>query len=252
MAELIIMGSSFAVASAAADNSHLVLRADDETYLIDCAGRPVPRLKSVGVDCADLSGIIVTHFHPDHTYGLSILLMDMWLLGRKHPLKVYGYKACIDKVEALMALYDPHLWPGMFTIDYVAVAEVPNAPLFESEAFAITTTPVEHMIPCMGMRIVTKATGHVTTYSADTQPCQNVIDLAQGSDLLVHEATGEGWGHTSPRQAGEIAQQAGVKSLVLTHYDVHQPDPEAMVAEAQSAFDGEVRLAHDFMRIALE
>ncbi len=251
MAELIIMGSAFAIASAAADNSHLVLRGDNETYLIDCAGRPVPRLKSIGVDCADLSGIIVTHFHPDHTYGLSILLMDMWLLGRKHPLKIYGYKACIDKVAALMALYDPHLWPGMYAIEYVAITETPNAALLNSDEFEITTTPVEHMIPCMALRIVTKATGHVTTYSADTQPCQTVIDLADNADLLVHEATGVGLGHTSPRQAGEVAQKAGAKALILTHYDVHHPDPERMLAEAKTAFAGDVQLAYDFMRISL-
>lgn len=245
------MGSAFAVASAEADNSHLVLRAEDEVYLIDCGGRPVPRLKQAGIDCAALSGVIVTHFHPDHTYGLSILLMDMWLLGRKAPLKIYGYEACISKVAALMALYDPHLWPGMYEIEYVAVAEATGATLLESENFSITTAAMDHFIPTMALRIVAKSTGYITTYSADTQPCEALITLATGSNLLIHEATGSGDGHTTPAQAGEIAAQCGVEKLIMTHYDVFDPNPDAFITQAGQAFTGSIALAKDFMRIAL-
>ncbi|NDJ62564.1 MAG: hypothetical protein GYB67_15660 [Chloroflexi bacterium] len=64
--------------------------------------------------------------------------------------------------------------------------------------------------------------------------------------MFIHEAAGEGFGHSSARQAAEIATEAGAKSLYLIHYEVWNTDPEPLVAEAQAVFDGPVYLSRDF------
>ena len=64
---------------------------------------------------------------------------------------------------------------------------------------------------------------------------------------MIHEAAGfDGMGHTDARQAGEIASEAGAKSLYLIHYQVWNADPEPLVAEAKETFDGPVYLCKDF------
>lgn len=97
------------------------------------------------------------------------------------------------------------------------------------------------------MRIYNKHTEKTLAYSCDTMPFPGLIDLARDADVLIHEATGyDGLGHSSARQAGEIAQEAGAKSLYLIHYAVWNADPEPLVDEARETFDGPVHLCKDF------
>ena len=71
-----------------------------------------------------------------------------------------------------------------------------------------------------------------------------------GADILIHEATGKFPGHSSAKQAGEVAHLAKVGSLYLIHYDVHKAQPSKLTASAQRQFTGPVKLTFDFMRIA--
>jgi ribonuclease Z len=75
--------------------------------------------------------------------------------------------------------------------------------------------------------------------------------LSEGSDVLIHEATGESMGHSSARQAGEIARRAEVGSLYLIHYPTGKYAKGDLVAEARTTFPGVVALAKDFMVLEL-
>jgi ribonuclease Z len=90
----------------------------------------------------------------------------------------------------------------------------------------------------------------VMAYSCDTEPCQQVIDLAAGVDLLIHEAAGASPGHTSAAQAGRIARDAEAKALCLIHYPTCSFDYRSLVGLAQEVFEGDVFLAEDFMELA--
>jgi ribonuclease BN (tRNA processing enzyme) len=70
--------------------------------------------------------------------------------------------------------------------------------------------------------------------------------------VLIHEATGSSPGHTSAAQAGEVARQAEVGSLVLIHYPVYPHVNSNLEADASAHFQGPVALAEDFMRIPLD
>ena len=105
----------------------------------------------------------------------------------------------------------------------------------------------------MKVAVAALASGLVVAYSCDTAPCDSVARLAQGADLLIHEATGAvPGGHSSAAQAGEIATRAGAKRLCLIHYQVWGGvDPGALIPEAQSTFAGPVGLVQDFMEFDL-
>jgi ribonuclease Z len=87
-------------------------------------------------------------------------------------------------------------------------------------------------------------------YSADTEPCDSVQALAQGATLLIHEATTPQpfAGHTTPRQAGQVAAQAGVDRLVLVHFSPRWTMSAAQAIEEVRAggFVGDVEVGREF------
>ena len=85
------------------------------------------------------------------------------------------------------------------------------------------------------------------TYSGDTEPCPEVIQLAQNADILVHESTGKSLGHTDASQAGQIAKSAGVEKLYLIHYANGRFRDNGLIERAAQEFGGAVNLAEDFM-----
>jgi ribonuclease BN (tRNA processing enzyme) len=102
------------VADARHDNSHMVLEGEQGAVLIDCASSPLVRLEAAGIPRDRLTHLIATHFHPDHVYGLPILFMNLWLLGRHSPLAVYGLHHCLERIEHLMEDFGWSEWPNFF------------------------------------------------------------------------------------------------------------------------------------------
>jgi len=252
MTKLIVLGSSNAIPALEHENTYLVLVGKTRTVLVDCPGNPLVRLEKVGIDYNDISDIVLTHFHPDHISGLPSLLMSMWLLGRQNPLNIYGLKHTIDRMESLMGFYEWKTWPDFFLVEFVTIPDKEGVQVLATDDFTITSSPVKHIIPTIGLRFESKKSGKSLTYSCDTEPCNAVMRLAQNADVLIHEASGEFFGHSSAFQAGEIAQQAGAKSLSLIHYQTRNIDPTHLVEDAKQAFRGKVDLAKDFDVIDLD
>jgi ribonuclease Z len=115
----------------------------------------------------------------------------------------------------------------------------------DTEAVHISATPVVHgETETVALRLENRATGRSIIYSADTEPCAALARLARDADILIHEATGEHPGHSSPAQAAAIAHEAGAKQLALIHYPVRGVSLQAWRQEA-SEFPGPVILARD-------
>lgn len=247
MSKVIILGSSNAVPTLKAENTHMVVIGENRTVLVDCVSNPMVRLEQAGVDFHDLTDIIVTHFHPDHASGLPLLLMDMWLLGRKEPINIYGLPHALDRVETLMGLYNWNEWPNFFPVVFSRLPDSELTTVLDCPDFLIKSSPVHHMIPTIGLRFEFKNSNKTLAYSCDTEPCDEVVRLSEGANVLIHEATGESFGHSSARQAGEAAAKAGVGKLYLIHYLTGKFAKGNLIAEAGETFSGEVKLAKDFM-----
>ncbi|HEX9609276.1 MAG TPA: MBL fold metallo-hydrolase [Candidatus Limnocylindria bacterium] len=116
----------------------------------------------------------------------------------------------------------------------------------------MSLTPVEtqHYIPCWGFRA--EADERLIAYTADTGPCDALLDLATDADLLVSEATlrsvdedaapPQPRGHLLPAEAGDAARAAGARRLLLTHLPI---DDGAAWArdEAAAAYGRDVEVA---------
>ncbi|GAB1689499.1 ribonuclease Z [Krasilnikovia sp. M28-CT-15] len=99
--------------------------------------------------------------------------------------------------------------------------------------------------------------GQRFAFVMDTGLCDSVYALADGADLLVIESTflaadaalAAQVGHLTAGQAGAVARESGVRTLVLTHFSQRYPDARAFLDEARAQFAGEIVLAEDLMRV---
>jgi ribonuclease Z len=99
--------------------------------------------------------------------------------------------------------------------------------------------------------------GQRFAFVMDTRLCDGVHELAEGADLLVIESTfvdadarlAEDHGHLTAGQAARVAAEAGVRTLVLTHFSQRYPDLNQHLAEARKHFDGEIVVAEDLARV---
>lgn len=224
---------------------------EERTVLIDCVSSPILRLEMAGLDFNNLTDIVLTHFHPDHVSGVPLLLMDMWLMGRRKPINIHGLHHTLDRVEDLMGSYGWEHWPDFFPVAFYRLPAQEMTLVLDSSDLRIFSSPVHHLLPTIGLRLEFIRTKKVLAYSCDTEPCAEVVRLASGADILIHEASGSTRGHSSAEQAGDIATQAEAGALYLIHYPTGKFARGDMVAEARSHYQGEVVLAQDFMVLDL-
>jgi ribonuclease Z len=251
MVKMIFLGTAYSIPDLRHGNTQLAIQAGERTVLIDSSGDPIVRLEKAGIDPHAVTDLVLTHFHPDHVSGVPLLLMDMWLMNRTRPLHVYGLAYTIDRVETMMQLYDWRTWDQFYPVTFHRIPDLEWTAVIQTESMQITSSPMKHFIPSIGLRIEFPELHTTVTYSADTAPCPQMVSLAKGADILIHEATGASAGHSSARQAGEVAQAAGVKCLYLIHYPARETNPDTLIAEARSAFSGPILLAEDFETLDL-
>ena len=247
MPKAIILGSSNAIPTTDHENTHMVVVGEQRMVMVDCVSNPILRLEKAGLDFNDLTDVITTHFHPDHVSGLPLLLMDMWLMGRRRPINIYGLHHTLDRVETLMGSYGWAEWPDFFPVAFHRLPAQEMTTVLDSSDFRIYSSPVHHLLPTIGLRFEFNHTRKTMAYSCDTEPCAQVIRLAAGVDILIHESAGASRGHSSAAQAGEVANQAEVGKLYLIHYPTGKYAGGDLIAEAHQRFQGQVALAEDFM-----
>ena len=142
--------------------------------------------------------------------------------------------------------------PGRFSLEKAKALGVPEGPMYSrlQEGQAVT----------VGGRAVTPAMvlgpprrGRKIVYTGDTLPSNRVLEAARDADVLIHDATADTaleekanrYGHSTGRQAAEIARDAGVHALILTHVSPRYEDTSTILAEAKAAFPN-TYMAEDF------
>ena len=245
MEKLTILGSANAVPKVGQDNTHMVIRANEKLIMIDCGDNPIARMAEAGFSILETTDLVLTHFHADHVGSLPMLLMGMWLEKRQAPLTIHGLSVTIEKAQQLLDLFSWRNWTNMFPVTFNCIADAGVEGFITGEGIRFTALPVTHLIPTLGLRMEFPS-GRVIAYTCDSEPCENVDKLAKGAHVLLHEAAGAAKGHSSPAQAGETAEKARVKQLILIHYD-NRMEEETLLSAAKGNFSGEVLLAKDMM-----
>ncbi len=247
-----LLGAGASVNLTGRGTTALAVVVEDDITLVDCGGNVMARLVAAGLPFEHIARLILTHEHPDHTAGFPLLAQQLWLTGRRDPLPVYGPAQALDLVARLLAQYDTSRWSNFFDLVYHPVPLRPLQEIVKTDRLRVVATPARHSVPTVALRFEDSG-GHVVAYSADTAPSEEIVVLAAGADVLIHEATGPYPDvHTDGTEAGRIALEAGVRHLVLVHLPATEHEVRRLVAEAQATFGREVVAGQDGMVIRPE
>jgi ribonuclease Z len=248
MVRVLVLGSSCLVSTEARRPTHLACLGSDHGLLVDCGVSPRGRLEELGIGRDAIDDIFITHFHPDHAAGLPLFLMEMHLQGRRKPVNIYGGGDVISRLRKTLDLYRWKSVPEQLPVSFRPVKPAPRVKVLENPEFRVWACAVRHVVPTLGVRVDLLREGRSFVFSADTEPSTDLAAFARGAGLLIHEATGEGVGHSTAGQAAAIAREAGVEKLLLIHVDPYA-DGEALLAEARAAFPGKVEIARDKLEV---
>ncbi|MFP7168759.1 MBL fold metallo-hydrolase [Terribacillus sp. 7520-G] len=219
-------------------SSCYVVEKDGYSLLLDCGSGALSRMPAF-VDPKDLNAVVVSHYHPDHVADIGAL-QHVWqvqnsLRGTEDVLPIYGH----EEDEAGFKSLSHKFTEG--------IAYQPDE-ILSIGPFAITFMKTKHPVPCYGMRISDGVSDIV--YTADSSYLEEWAEFSKGADLLITDCNfyqhqdGEAAGHMNSLQVGGIAEQAGVKTLFLSHLP-HFGEHRQLLEEASSVFSGEVKLAYE-------
>jgi ribonuclease BN (tRNA processing enzyme) len=135
----------------------------------------------------------------------------------------------------------------MYPVVFNTIPDGMQCKIIESDYLTVKAVTVQHLIPTIGLRF-DFSSGKSVAYSCDTEPCEQLVKLAENSDVLIQESAGPNKGHTSARQAGTIGTSSKAHKLILIHYD-NRSGVDNLIREAKIEFDGEVLAALDGMDI---
>ncbi len=233
-----------------------VIIAGEQVFVVDIGEGGNEVLNIMGFNPADLTGVMLTHFHSDHIDGMGPLMLFHWTRGNSTaPLPVHGpsgVEAVIEGFNAAYAIDDtyriahhgeevvPPSGGGATAIPFEMSAD--SVTVLEQDGLTITAFNVDHapISPAVGYRFDYK--GRSVCISGDTAKSANLEAACQGTDIIVHDALqpvmveemreamiarGNTLAaqiffdiqdyHASPEQAAESAQTANTRMLVLSH-----------------------------------
>jgi ribonuclease BN (tRNA processing enzyme) len=260
--------------------SHVML-SNGAAYVLDCGMGVTNQYARTGIPFSALKSIFITHHHADHNIEYGPLLIVGWIQGMHLDVRAFGPPPLKQMTEDFMRAYKTTVdfWAEdlkMQPLASVAVQEVSAAgPVTQDDNVKVSAIIVEHppVKPALGYRFDFK--DRSIAFSCDTVPLEAVATMAKGADVLVHEAMympalekylrdqiAKGRpvkfepymahmkaDHTRVEDVGRIAQEAGVKTLVLSHLTPALDSiTDAMWrAPAAKYFKGEIIVGKDLM-----
>jgi ribonuclease BN (tRNA processing enzyme) len=260
--------------------SHVIL-SNGAAYVIDCGLGVTNQFGRTGIAFSKLRSIFITHHHPDHNVEYGPLLVIGWISGMPLSVNAFGPPPLKEMTEDFLrfAKTTIRFWAEDFKVkplERIEVDEVSGAgPVMQDGNVKVTAELVEHppVRPALAYRFDFR--DRSIAFSGDTIPLARVAALAKGADVLVHEAmyvpaveafvrdrVAKGFpvsvenfmahmraDHSSVEDVGRIAQQAGVKTLVLSHLSpaLESITDETWRAPAAKHFKGEIIVGHDLM-----
>lgn len=248
----------------------LALVVNDAVYLVDCGLDTSRQLVHAGLGFAGVRQVFITHHHLDHTSGLPALLLHGWTARPPLPgVKIWGPPGTKLQAAHLLAGFEQEIGLfqtgdgfGAFPASEGHDVEVPLdgsiLRVMEDDNVLVDATRVFHgpeVANAYAYRFTVKHTGKVVVFSGDTAaPDANLAAIAKGCDVLVHETQDnsaiERIAAGLPRHRGEhlkkhlfeahssvldlpaVAQAAGAKKLVFSHYTPIAHPPAVWLAMA--------------------
>lgn len=252
---------------------------NDTLYVVDCGDGVARQLVLAGLSLEKLRHVFLTHHHSDHNADYGNLLLLGWGAGLRTRVDTWGppplgkmtrlfFEANAYDLEVRMADEGRVALPPLVHAHELSKGGV----VLEDENVKVTSTLVHHpeVSPAFAYRFDT--TDRSIVISGDTNRSENLIKLAAGADVLVHEALYVPAvdrivggirnastlkkhivdSHTSAEDCGRVAAAAGVKTLVLSHLVPHDDPsvtPQMWHDAARAHFEGEIIVGRDLLEI---
>ena len=297
--EITFLGTSSALPNKNRNHPAIAIKSFGEIMLLDCGEGTQRQMSLAGLSPMKVSHIFISHLHGDHFLGLPGLIQSMAFRGRTEPLHIFGpgrTAKLLDHIENLgyyttnFQIHTHEVSSGLIINKpeykvHCSLAEhsVPNlayrieekrSPKFlKDKALKLGIKPgpdfgklqsgvsveLNDKIIRPEQVLGKKRNGRCIVYSGDTKPCQNMINLAKGADVLIHESTFDEMlkdraietGHSTASEAARVAKEARVKNLILTHISTRYTDASKLHKEALDIFEDAI-LACDFMTFEVE
>lgn len=162
-------------------------------------------------------------------------------------------------VPALGYVLEEDMRPGKFNKKKALELGIPEGPLFGRLQRGESIKLKDGRVITPDMVLGPPRPGRKVVYTGDTKPCNKVVEFARNADLLIHDATflsdledvAIEYGHSTARQAAEIAKEANVDRLVLTHISPRYFDDRAIEEEAKNIFENSI-VARDFLKLEVK
>ena len=242
--ELIVLGCSGSGPGPNSPASSYLVTTPETSLVMDLGNGSFGALMRY-MDPYDLDAVVLSHLHPDHCADVSSLVVHR----RYHPegpgprVPLHGPT---ESEVRLAVAYAPSSDERVATdltdvFDYHAFGDGPST----VGRIALSSAPVDHPCEAYGVRL--EHAGRTLVYSGDTGPCDSLVELSRGADVLLCEAS---WTespdrpvgvHLSGHQAGCAARDAGVRRLLITHVPVWV-DGADVLAEARAVYPGPCEL----------
>jgi ribonuclease BN (tRNA processing enzyme) len=248
--QVTILGSGTAVPVPGRFPSGVLIEAGDQKILVDLGPGVLRRVAQAGYGAQQITAVLLTHYHTDHTADLAALLFALRnpnYAGRP-PLQIKASAGLIEFLGHLTAA-----WPWLEPKEYdLQVEEIGPGPFLVGE-LQVLAVPIQHTAQSLAYRITDPAGGSVAL-SGDADVCDGLAEVARDTDLFICDCAFPNScrveGHLTPGLAGEWAQKAGTRKLCLTHF-YPECDGHDLLAEARETFKGEIVLAKDLMQFDL-
>jgi ribonuclease BN (tRNA processing enzyme) len=231
------------------------VRTRSTNVLLDLGSGALANLREV-LDYPSVDAVIVSHMHADHFLDLIPLRYGLkygpLLRGDRMPLLLPpGGAKTLRRMCAALAPDSS----GDFLDEVFDVDEYDPSSILDVGDLKIGFAKTRHYIDAYAMRC--EHGGASIVYSADTAPCESVEDLAHACSLFICESSlGLGTedptsrGHLSAVEAAQLARDAKVKRLLLTHYGTEFA-PAELLSAAEATFTGPCAIADDGMEVAI-
>lgn len=276
--KVVLLGTGTPFADPAKSGPATAVIVDGVPWIVDAGPGVVRRASKAHLDGEkalaqpNLSRVLLTHLHSDHTLGLPDLMYSPWTLDRTDPIQIWGPTGTRDMVDAIETAFSKDVSirldgaePANTTGWQTRVTETKGGIIHESNALTIEAIPVCHgdWDVAFGYKFTHK--GKSVVISGDTTYCPALETAAKSADILIHEVYDSDalarrkpeWinyhskAHTADKDVGKLAKNAGVKQLVLYHQLRFSGSEKNILKNVRSHYDGKLVWGDDLMSFEL-
>jgi ribonuclease BN (tRNA processing enzyme) len=259
--------------------SSQVLIVNNLAYVVDCGDGVATQLVRADVPLSTSRHVFITHHHSDHNADYGNLLLLAWAAGLHTRVDTWGPPPIARMTDLFFEMSAPDIDARINDEGRIPLRPLIHVHEFsescrvtQDENVTVTCALVDHPPMEHAFAYRFDAPDRSIVISGDTRRSEALIKLADGADVLVHEAMYPAaiermasnvsnasrlkqsiiGHHTSAEDAGRVAQAAGVKTLVLSHL-VPADDPEVTdemwMEAAHRTFTGHIVVGKDLMEI---